>query len=628
MLIAELIENLSEKAVITPLTPSSVIVFDKNELKIFLGFTNSRNSVEFAKEVKIELSTPIAQKAEIREIVVSKNADFVVLHGSRTLQIVRIGAEILMSKPDRLASECFCESYPLHDSLFLQNPALAVQKTRILTQKCDDKQILTVLYSDNVIRFYNIQRKTDSLLLAIDFRRFLHQDLNESVANNTFGLQKGLVSFDIIAPQPNAAHFSLIAIDSDAEFYGCFVYFKCFQEGVAPRIHRLEAIDGLPCDPLDLKCLDTSNPKICSIFVLVSGGGVLSHLAIFPNEFGEFQILVNDQLRLPTSSGDPKIVPNQIKKLNRNRYEIATATCLFSVNISPWFDSPSSTSSAESRVCELVSAVAPSELAATSSSKNATWTGTRALRAISVLLTPNLVAAAGDDDENDLEPEVMHLVILDTNRQGPEHVFTVVTFDKTWNVNPTTSAAVATPTLKRSANIEQQLAQLKPLPACVISDKISQEEALDAASKFIDLVEERSRKHQELAMAAVERSLQMAATSQVIAEKQQSVDELLIEETAAVEELKMKMYELRARVDATRKTMNVLFHRVEENVPLSDNEARIFERLQEHQKMLSDMSIQVPKVSLDTNEIRRMADILARKRGGEEPNKFEQIEKK
>ena len=169
------------------------------------------------------------------------------------------------------------------------------------------------------LRFYNLQKKFDSLLLGVDFRNYLHQGGDENIANNTFGLQKALglnqtmprfpiqiisVSFDMIPPQPKSSHFSLIAVDSDAEFYGSFVHFSCestrmiqiilncnsgFKEGVSPRIHRLEIIDGIPCDPIDLQYITTSNPRITSIFVLVSGGGILSHLVVFPNEFGEFQ---------------------------------------------------------------------------------------------------------------------------------------------------------------------------------------------------------------------------------------------------------------------------------------------------------------------------------------------------
>lgn len=129
----------------------------------------------------------------------------------------------------------------------------------------------------------------DSLLLTIDFRHLLHQNNDDNVANSTFGLQRALVSFDLIPPLPKAAHFSLIVVDSDVEFYGSFVYFSCFKEGISPRIHRLETADGLPCDPLNLQCLETSNPKVSAVFVLVSGGGIVSHLIVFPNEFGEFQ---------------------------------------------------------------------------------------------------------------------------------------------------------------------------------------------------------------------------------------------------------------------------------------------------------------------------------------------------
>ncbi|CAL2033382.1 unnamed protein product [Caenorhabditis brenneri] len=630
MLIAQLIESLSEKAVVTALTSSSIIVYDQGELKIYVGFTNNRECVEYTKEVVILLSTDIPQKAQIRDIIVSKNGDYVILEGSRSIFVVRIGTEILFNKPDRLPSEYFCECYPLHDSLLLQNPGLTVAKTRILAEKCDEKSIIAaVLYSDSCIRFYNLQKKFDSLLLSVDFRSYLHIEQDENTTCNTFGLQKTLVSFDLIPPQPKSSHFSLIVVDSDVEFYASFVHFSCFKEGVPPRIHRLEAVDGLPCDPLDLQYVQTSNPRITSIFVLVSGGGILSHLVVFPNEFGEFQLLVNDQLRLPHSDGDPKIAKNQIKKLNINRYEIATSTCLYSVNISPWFNSltngPSSVhSNQDSRVVELVNAIIPDELSNTTSNK---WTGARALRAVSVQLSD----CSQDEDMQSDSEDVMHLVIIENKAGQPAHAFNVNTFDSdTWDsqIQSSKGKAELNEVPKNTKSLEQQLASMQPLTACVISEKVSCEEAIEAALKFFDAVDDRLKKHALLAEAFVERCVSLATSTKSLGERQQQVDDRLIEETSNVEELKARMHATKDRMEAARKGINVLFHRVEENVPLSDNESRIFERLKEHQKMLSDLSILVPKMTLDANELNRMADVVLKKRGaGEETNKFLAVEK-
>nr|pir hypothetical protein ZK177.4 - Caenorhabditis elegans [Caenorhabditis elegans] len=595
MLITHLIDSLSDRAVITPLTPTSVIIYDKNELKVYVGFTNNRNSLEYTKEVVLLLSTEIPKKAEIREIIVSKNGDYVILEGPRSLFVVRIGAEILVAKPDRLPSECFCECYPLHDSLLLQNISLSVVKVRLLPEKCDEKTFVTaVLFSDN---YSTISRK---------------------------------ISFDLIPPKPNTSHFSIISIDSDCDFYTSFVHFSCFKEGYAPRIHRIEPVDGLPCDPLDLRYIQTTNPRICSVFVLVSGGGVLSHLVVFPNEFGEFRFLVKDQLRLPSSNGDPRIVQNQIRSLKVSRYEIATSSSLFSVNIFPWFEaltsiSPTSTLEKETRVSELVDAVIPSD----ELSNTTKWTGARALRAVSVQLTQSLAT-----EEEELLPEsenIMHLVILENKDGQPAHLFNISTFDNIWSTENKTSFgrdSVSQPPMKSTGSLEQQLAALKPLAACVISEKVSCEEAIDAAMKFFDAVDERLKKHCEISKLFVERCLAVSSSAQALDEKQQSVDQRLIEETNTVEELKIRMHETKERMEGARKGINVLFHRVDENVPLSDNEIRIFERLKEHQKMLSDMTKLVPKMTLDSNEIHRMANIVLKKRGtGEEQNRFAAVEK-
>ncbi|CAP24092.2 Protein CBR-CYP-44A1 [Caenorhabditis briggsae] len=609
MHITQLVETLSDRAVITTLNSSSVIVYDKNELKIYLGFANNRETVEYAKEVVLLLSTPIPPKADIREIVVSKNGDFVILVGPRSTFVVRIGTEILFTSPDRLPSECFCECYSLHDSLILQNSSLSVLKCRILSEKCGDRtHIVAVLYSDSCVRFYNLLMKFESLLLSVDFRSYLHQGQDENVANNTFGLQKALVSFDLIPPQPKSSHFSLIVVDSDAEFYASFVHFSY------------------------LRYIQTSNPRIASVFVLVSGGGVLTHIIVFANEFGEFQLLVNDQLRLPQSSGDPEIVSNRMKKLNVNRYEIATSSCLYAVNISSWFEALTSSSydlhvKQDTRVFELVNAIiSPNELSNTKS-----WTGARPIRAVAVKLTEGMNTEESEEETVLESEDVMHLVILENKDGQPAHVFNVATFDSnTWDVQSPSKKEQQqnVPTSSGKSSLEEQLAALKPLAACVISDKVSCEEAIDAASKFFDAVDERMKKHAELAQAFVERCLILSTSAQSLDERQQSVDQRLIEETNTVEELKARMYKTKERMELARKGINVLFHRVEENVPLSDNEIRIFERLKEHQKMLSDMTILVPKMTLDSNELNRMTDVLPKKRNaGEEPSKFAAVAK-
>lgn len=634
MIISQLIESLSDQAVVTTLTPSSIIVYDKNELKVYVGFTNNRECVEYTKEVILLLSTAIPTKTEIREIIVSKNGDYVVLEGPRSIFVVRIGTEILFTTPDRLPSECFCECYSLHDSLLLQNSALSVVKIRVLAEKCNEKTIISaVLFSDNCIRFYNLQKKFDSLLLGVDFRNYLHQGVDENIANNTFGLQKALVSFDLIPPQPKSSHFSLIAVDSDAEFYASFVHFSCFKEGVSPRIHRLEIIHGIPCDPIDFQYIKTSNPRITSIFVLVSGGGILSHLVVFPNEFGEFQLFVNDQLRLPLSSGDPKIVRNQIKKLNVNRYEIATSSCLYSVNISSWFDTLTSGSAAsktnqDSCVFELVNALISSdELSAAKK-----WTGARALRAVAVKMTNCLETNETVDETSTDSEDVMHLVVIENDNGQPAHVFNIATFDSnTWNTKTTSEKekyANDATTSSQKHTLEQQLADLKPLAACVISDKVSCEDAIDAALMFFAAVDERLKKHSELAQAFVDRTLALTTNANNLSEKQQQVDERLGEETLVVEDLKFRMQATKERMETARKGITVLFHRVEQNVPLSDNEIRIFERLQERQTMLSNMSIRVPKMTLDSNELNRMTDYLLKNRNaGEDSNKFSAVER-
>ena len=211
-----------------------------------------------------------------------------------------------------------------------------------------------------------------------------------------------------------------------------------------------------------------------------------------------FRLLVNDQLRLPLSSGDPKIVRNQIKKLNVNRYEIATSSCLYSVNISPWFDSLTSgcvfdnksnimmlklrkyncplvthfssaapKTNKDSRVFELVNAlISQDELTETKK-----WTGARALRAIAVKLSAGLEADETEDEPSADSEDVMHLVIIENKNGQPAHVFNIATFDSnTWNIKTTRDIEKhlnSGTTSNQVHTLEQQLADLKPLAACV-----------------------------------------------------------------------------------------------------------------------------------------------------------------
>ncbi|CAB3404313.1 unnamed protein product [Caenorhabditis bovis] len=504
----------------------------------------------------LNLSLEISNKAVITEILVSKGGHHVLLIGPHAIYVIRINPELLITNSDRLSSEYFCSCFSLHESLLVKKSTYTVVQVRYLPEKIDGSSFIAVLFSDDCIRFYDLNNSVDSTILRVDFRQLLF-DENDSKLNNTLGLHKSLVSFDLKRAIDSSV--TLIAVDSEAEFYGSIVYYSCFTEGVAPMTGRIGNVDdALANDPISIKFINTANEKVASVLALLSSGNVISHLVAIPDEFGWFELLLQDQIKIPTKIGCAMFVENNYD----SRY------C----------------ASEETVVYELVSMA------------DADIQNTKTLKSVSISLLIQEDENEDDDWEYVETNEVMHLIVSQGINETLSHIYAISSFiaegsktEENRNV-PKGKSELEAKSNNTKAAIEQALSQNKPLSACIC--------------------------------------VNLHSTAQMFGETQQTIDDQLVQETKNVEDLKLAMFELKNKATSVRKQINVLISRVEDNVPLSKAELRIFDRLQHHQNCLSQMSIQIPKITLEVNEQKRVATTQALRKNASQPNKFANVEKK
>ncbi|CAI5440935.1 unnamed protein product [Caenorhabditis angaria] len=617
MIISELVENLSENAIISSLGAENLVVYDRNQLKLYCGWRKFGASVEYTSEVILQLSNPISSRIQITNLTVSKRGEFVILWSKNHATVVRINPEIL-TKKSMYQSEYLCEA----NEIALKNRAAKIEKIRILPQKMMGMTICGVLFSDNFVRILNLNRKNvESHLLDVDFRPFLalENDENLEISQNTsvFGLRRHIVSFDFLPYLESNISFSILAIDSESDIYSATIYKTSITESEPVEIRQLERPDELPCTPLDLKNIEISaeNQQIASVFVILFDSGILSHVLLIANDENgaNFEVFLEDQIEIPIGArGDPELVNSTENSYYLNRYELATSTSLYSIDISKWSENllEAGQNRGETEVFELAEILAHENCANIVKSCS-----------ISVFCEEEL-------DFQEENEEILHFV---AHFGAGARFLTAISKFGAENLGENKRDAGArkhVSNLVDNANFEILMKENGTIPAICLSENQTIEEATKIAMEYMKNVEKKLEIHRKLAEIALEKLMNQTKSAKLLTEKNEKIDEKLMDETENVEELRKKAFDLKARIENVRKYLSQLTSRYEENSPLSDIELQMQQRLSQHQHTLSELSFRIPKLSLEMNEQRRLAQLEILK-GASHKNrdKFGDIEK-
>ncbi|KAI1726652.1 nuclear pore component domain-containing protein [Ditylenchus destructor] len=343
-------------------------VSDGSKLVLVSTLDGGSGSVLFGKISTINLCPVLPSTAEFQQIVPNKSGSKLALIGLRMVVIVDMNDRFWMSASllspgdvSHLQSEYFSRCQILHMSLVVSKNPPSVIKVRWLTtstsfydSSVSRRNVLGVLFSDNIIRVYDVKESTDRALFTFDFNNILPSgsDQGESVLTDGhgFGLFSQLVSFDFgpLMSSNNWQVSSIFALDSDGE-----IYFTSFSW------RDMKAFD--PCGPLSVSKSRLNEKFLCAacdiIFVqhklsssvpvlaLSSSEGVISHAvlvqrdtlkSLITNGHNIFDIYIFDSVQLLSSSASSIGVKLQNDLSERAAYLAWDASNVYMVDITPW----------------------------------------------------------------------------------------------------------------------------------------------------------------------------------------------------------------------------------------------------------------------------------------------------
>uniref|UniRef100_A0A914IGT0 Nuclear pore complex protein Nup88 n=1 Tax=Globodera rostochiensis TaxID=31243 RepID=A0A914IGT0_GLORO len=300
--------------------------------------SSGKASVLFKRITSIVLSPKLPETAQFTELLVNTSGSRVALVGRRMIFVVELDTDFwhrpaALDGPDwvdHLRPEYYAKCDLLHVGLFVRKFPPSVLRVRWFEPASDFLEyfgkmpltlprlssMLAVLFSDNVIRLYDVTTAMDCPLVQLDFTTLLPDrmsavDESETSgdefgrAHSTLGFITQLVSFDFGPPQLVAAAAdgdqtvlgSLLALDSNGQLYTALFPFDGIGHCPPPKgplpLFGFPAVSQqrLLCAALDLlhirHPLGTQN---FSVWALASEDGLLAHFVLL-RELASFDAL-------------------------------------------------------------------------------------------------------------------------------------------------------------------------------------------------------------------------------------------------------------------------------------------------------------------------------------------------
>nr|CAD2196789.1 unnamed protein product [Meloidogyne enterolobii] len=324
----------------------------------------NKPGVLFRRILTILLSPELPVEADFTQILVNKNGNLLALVGKCMVFIVELDPDFwdyrhqigisldFDSSVEHLKSEYYARCDLLHFNLFMRKYAPSIIKAVWFDPQKDTKQyfvnefqasggLLALLYSDSVIRLYDVNSVIDRPYCVIDFNILLldrtpsesgeeFNDNNSGIdsrPHSTFGFVTQIVSFDFgpIFPivdrsasnkSKSSSLFSVLSLDMNGGIYIAFFQFHhsnntilsslapigpltCTFPIVGPQSPPISS--RLLCSSIDIHCIRHSQSQLIPIFAIASEDGFLAHLLLaYNNSFSDQNLFEIEQL---TSEG-------------------------------------------------------------------------------------------------------------------------------------------------------------------------------------------------------------------------------------------------------------------------------------------------------------------------------------
>ncbi|KAL3122398.1 hypothetical protein niasHT_000974 [Heterodera trifolii] len=283
-----------------------------------------KTCVLFKRITTVVLSPKLPENAQFTNLLVNASGSRATLVGTRMIFVVELDTDFWHRPPfdgpdcvDHLRPEYYAKCDLLHVGLFVRKFPPAVRCVRWFEPVSDFLEIfgstkmptlsrlsslLAVLFSDNVIRLYDVSSAVDSPLIQFDFNALLPDrtpddseasgdEFGRGRAHSTLGFITQLVSFDFGPPQSvdgnRTALGSLLALDSNGQLYATLFPFDGIGPCAPPKgplpLYGFPASSQhrLLCSALDL--LHIRHPfgvQHFSLWAMASEDGLLTHFIL------------------------------------------------------------------------------------------------------------------------------------------------------------------------------------------------------------------------------------------------------------------------------------------------------------------------------------------------------------
>ncbi|KAK5965353.1 hypothetical protein GCK32_007189 [Trichostrongylus colubriformis] len=312
----------------------NLVVFCDGSMTFVYGLVNNNGIAEYTRSVRVLLSPRLPDDVEITSMSVMHDGSLVVLSSANSLFIVRISADLWISRAGGNVPHCqyICEVNEVHPTLFdSPRPPKVLRLRWIITDSMNSSiHLLAVLFDDNRIRIYIADNICDVPFATIEYASFMcaSDRIYEGYGSGTYGFFKSIVSFDCIV-EPEEAPV-VIAIDSEGEMYSTVISLS----SSSPVLTRpLVPPSNLPCDPVDLRLIDHPMSELFSVAAVFSASNTISFVVAVPDEHVSYSLFLHEQLQLP-QSGSWNLCSGSFE----STILIANESTVFHMDISPWLE--------------------------------------------------------------------------------------------------------------------------------------------------------------------------------------------------------------------------------------------------------------------------------------------------
>ncbi|CAJ0577819.1 unnamed protein product, partial [Mesorhabditis spiculigera] len=315
---------------VSSFTGRGLAAFIDGKVELYLDCSRNDGNISFASKTMLVPCPSIG--SPITWISTSPNGSQIALIGKNDIWIVRVSPQVWATSALIGSSRFMQESY-LSETIRVgpkeSFPSIVGNAVKWLpTSDSSKTQYIAILARDR-IRIYNVDESNDCPLFDIEYDGLLPNDRTMVKGESTYGLSVRIAAYCFLN---QAGLYYLLAVDSEGNISACD--FDVITGAITDPI-PVKTPEAIPCEAVDFYHIEHANSALFDVVGLIGSGFSLVHLVAFVNDDGYVELYLQDQHRLSSDSpGDEPAVAADL--LQNGTYLISTSSALLYVNCLPW----------------------------------------------------------------------------------------------------------------------------------------------------------------------------------------------------------------------------------------------------------------------------------------------------